>query len=138
MNLQQVLIKEFHKNDNREDLLKIEFENLKKSIKKYEFENKTEYKYHATNNNLEIEPEKKYADHGWINYYDFINLDTSKFPTTIDEWREFCLQNNINSNNYIIKCRKYKLPIMPEDFYDGFTNIQIELEGIHEYSNFEL
>lgn len=76
------------------------------------------------------EPEQYFKKKGvWINWCDFLGIDTSKFIKTKEEWITFCKKQNVKSiEDYKIICDKYKcLPMNPCDFYIGFGNIGSEL-----------
>jgi predicted helicase len=67
----------------------------------------------------------------WINWYDFLNIDTSLYCKTITEWRLFIQKNNIiitSLDDYKEKSKKYcELPDNPSDFYKNFRDIFTEL-----------
>ena len=86
---------------------------------------KDEYKKYAEKNKLDLEPEKKFINSGWKNYYDFLNISTESFPETLDELKKICKQHGLdNVNVYIAKYHKYDLPEMPEEISKyGLSNI---------------
>jgi superfamily II DNA or RNA helicase len=119
---------------NEEESLKIQYQILKEKIQKYNkvnsksnsrLSNKTEYKKYAQKNKLVINPEQKFINHGWKNYYDFLGIDTSKYPDTFDELKNICKNHCLdNEDVYITKCNKYELPEMPEEISKyGLSNI---------------
>ncbi len=76
------------------------------------------------------DPEKYFRNNGvWRNWYDFMGTDTSIFISNKEEWIKFCKEKNIkNSIEYNENCKIYKeLPLYPDIFYKGFTNILYEL-----------
>jgi predicted helicase len=66
----------------------------------------------------------------WVNWYDFIGMDTSLFIQCKKHWINFCKEKQINSlEEYNLNCDLYKcLPRSPENFYKDFTNILYELK----------
>ena len=59
------------------------------------------------------------------NYYDFLGIDISKYPVTLDELKDICKKYCLdNEDVYIAKCNKYGLPEMPEEISKyGLSNI---------------
>lgn len=107
---------------NEEDSLINEYIILKEKIQKMNIINKDEYKKYAKNNNLEIEPENKYINYGWKNYYDFLGINIDKYPKILNEVKNICKDKNINNElTYLKKCKKYNLPEMPMEIYNNFT-----------------
>jgi hypothetical protein len=135
--LKNILIENLDKNYevNEEESLKIQYEILKEKIQKYnvykkkdkvyKINNKEEYKKYAEKNKLDLEPEKKFINSGWKNYYDFLNISTESFPETLDELKKICKQHGLdNIDVYLAKCHKYGLPEMPEEISKyGLSNI---------------
>ena len=139
--LKNILIEDLNKKyeANEEESLKIQYELLKEKIQKYNkvnskknskltnnrLNNKDEYKKYAEKNKLDLEPEKKFINSGWKNYYDFLNISTESFPETLDELKKICKQHGLdNVNVYIAKYHKYDLPEMPEEISKyGLSNI---------------
>jgi uncharacterized protein YqgV (UPF0045/DUF77 family) len=107
--------------------LKVEYEILKEKVLNLGLENKVNYKEYAKTKNMETEPEKKYLNNGWTNYYDFLGIDTSNFPKTLDELKKILKNKNINSIEKYNKkenIEKYNLPEMPEEIQKyGISNI---------------
>jgi len=108
---------------SEEESLKIQYKILKEHIQKYnKINNKEEYKKYAEKNKLDLEPENKYINSGWKNYYDFLNISTESFPETLDELKKICKHHSLdNIDVYLAKCNKYNLPEMPEEIYNNFT-----------------
>ena len=71
-------------------------------------------------------------------WYDFLCIDTSNFIKTKTDWVEFCKSINIaSSDDYFEKCKIYnKLPIMPEEYYIGFTSVSNELDLLEDSRRF--
>ena len=108
-----------------------EFMLLKNKVQEIGIKDKKEYlqktKDYKTLNNI-TNPEKKYKEY-WTNWYDFLGIDTSEFIQKKDEWKKYCLSKDFNSvDDYYKLCENNnKLPTMPEDFYNKFTDIKSEL-----------
>lgn len=80
-----------------------------------------------------VNPEKYFNTYNlWLNWYDFLGLDTSMYCQTIDSWRAFCLNIGVSSlEDYNKKSKIYKeLPANPCEFYPHFNDTLTEL-GIH-------
>jgi superfamily II DNA or RNA helicase len=85
------------------------------------------YRTFAEEKDLELDPDIIY-DKLWTNWYDFLGIDTSIFPQTKEEWKQICIENNLNDLTYYDKCYELNLPLMPEEMYKGnYTNIIAEL-----------
>ena len=65
----------------------------------------------------------------WVNWYDFLGIDTSKYCRDITEWRNFCLNIGITSlEDYNEKSKQHdELPKMPSQYYSHFRDIETEL-----------
>jgi hypothetical protein len=112
---------------DEDESLKTEYELLREKINniksKYKPKNKLEYKEYAKKNKLEVNPEQKFINHGWKNYYDFLGLDISKYPETLDELKEICKRHSLdNEDVYLAKCNTINLPEMPEEIYRNFSS----------------
>jgi superfamily II DNA or RNA helicase len=106
---------------NEDEILKFEYENFKKLNQTnilYQIESKLEYISRINEFNLEPEPEMKYATI-WINWYDYLGINTDIYPETIYEWKKLCKQYNIRSyNDYLKKIKTFdNMPLMPEELY---------------------
>ena len=78
---------------------------------------------------MEESPETKY-EKWWINYYDFLGIDTSKYPKNKEELIKKCRILGIKEDaDYCDLAEEYSLPTMPQDLYTNFTNIYNELTG---------
>jgi hypothetical protein len=104
----------------------IEFNTLKKSIQNKNISSDIEYINYATTNNLCIEPHIKFHIY-WKTWYEFLNININIFPD-FNEWKQICITNKINSTNYNKKASKYNLPLMPNEVYKNFTNLQSILD----------
>jgi hypothetical protein len=102
----------------KESILTNELQDLKDLIKD-KFKSDIEYKEYAKKNNLEINPEIKYINVGWINYYDFLNIDITQYPDNLYDFKDFCNKNEITQSNYLEKIEEFNLPLMVKELY-GF------------------
>ena len=99
------------------DVKNIEFLKLKKTISNLNL-NIDKYKTYAKRHNLSILPNEEFKNHGWINYYDFLAIDNSKYPKNRKIFMGLCKKHNLtNEKDYYKNYNKYKLPSMPEELY---------------------
>ncbi len=110
-----------------EDFMKLKFLIEKKKIETIE-----EYKKYCILNpesNFPKDPKSKYSRF-WKGWYDFLSIDTSKYPTSKEIWIKKCEELEItNMEEYMIHYRKYNLPPYPEQFYSNFMSIDEELSN---------
>ena len=108
-----------------------EFNYMKQLNKCMKIKSMKEYKNTKDIHEMYIEePEKYFTEKGvWSNVYDFLNIDTSKYKKSKEEWVKYCKMLKINSlEEYNIKCETDEiLPREPVYFYPGFTYITNEL-----------
>lgn len=86
------------------------------------------------------DPEKYFTGKStniWSCMYDFLGVDTSKFPPTKENLKEKCLNEKITSKTYGNLCKKYNLPENPGSFYKDFKNIEYLLSA-ELYDDWEL
>ena len=77
-----------------------------------------------------IDPKERW-DKYFVNWYEFLNIDTSKYLQSKHEWFSFCKKHDITSGEYKDAYHKYNnLPSMPEELYTPFSNIENELNEI--------
>jgi superfamily II DNA or RNA helicase len=60
----------------------------------------------------------------WKCEYDFLGVDTSKFPHTKELLKKICIDNNITSLTYSNLYEKYNLPKNPAHYYKDFKNLE--------------
>ena len=81
--------------------------------------------------NFIVLPEEYFKQKGvWTNWYDFMNVDTTKFIDSKQKWINFCKEKNVQSlNDYFYLCEVHHdiLPKSPEHFYNHFSSIINEL-----------
>ena len=96
------------------DKMICELKSLKDLVSDKQLQTIDDYKEYATENNLELEPDKKYSQFGWINYYDFLNIDSSKYDFFDDEYMSnLCQEYKIISKPMYFKiAHKKDLPLM--------------------------
>ena len=120
-------------NLNPDEVLRIEFEKLKKiaskiKIKTNELNLVNSWKKKAMKKNLPIKLDEIYFKF-WKGWYDFYDIDKIKFIKTKKEWKNKCLKLGLNVNNYKENiCNYLDLPELPEEIYEDFKNLKIELE----------
>jgi hypothetical protein len=122
--------KEFKKLVGLEEDKEFEYNVLHQNIVNIGLTNKIKYKIYANENNLVLDPENIYQGYGWTNYYDFLGLDISKYPKTLNEWKVLCkklFHRKLDEKTYFKCCAKFNLPEMPNELYKDFTNIKDEL-----------
>lgn len=114
---------------NNELKLKLEFENIKKIIKKKKFLTMGDYYKWATRKNILDDPKIKYQKY-WINSYDFLSIDTTHFINK-SQFKQICIQHKITKISQIDKIiKKYNnIPSDPCEFYNiknfkHFINIE--------------
>jgi hypothetical protein len=62
-----------------------------------------------------------------LNWYDFLGIDTSKYPASKEIWRKKCIEYNLKDKDaYDEKCEKHNLPLMPEELYKDFKSFYEE------------
>ena len=119
-------------NLNLDETLLMEYMEFRKNNKEFFLiETKNEYNDRVNEFGLIPDPKIKYCTI-WTNWYDYLGIDTSIYPQTIDEWKNLCLSNKISSyKEYIdkIKAKVLNLPLMPEEIYgSSYTNFDIILD----------
>jgi hypothetical protein len=63
----------------------------------------------------------------WTNWFDFLNIDTSKWINNLQSWKEYCHEKNITSSSKYYENLDEKMPPEPEYFYPNFKGIDNEL-----------
>lgn len=109
---------------------KNEYAEIKKHNKTLNFNSIASYHASKNMNDKYIENPDKYFGHIWTSWYDFLQIDTSKFIQDKDEWVKFCKDKNVLTvEDYYNLCKIYKnLPLNPVEFYRFYTNLGHELE----------
>jgi hypothetical protein len=69
----------------------------------------------------------------WVNWYDYLGVNTSGFIQDKGQWLEYCRLHHITNYKEYYEMQKIKkeLPLYPEDLYIEFTNIDYELNKIN-------
>lgn len=111
------------------EILEIEYNEFKKMNDDfYLIEDKYEYKMRIEEFGLEPEPEIKYIKI-WKNWYDYLGIDTTKYPSTKEEWLQIIIKNKIKTyDEYKNKASDLGLPLMPEELYNDYENFDIEFK----------
>jgi superfamily II DNA or RNA helicase len=75
-----------------------------------------------------LDPKERFPMY-FKNWYDFLKIDTNGFIKSIVKWRKLCNSKKIkNIKEYFKLCSRDKtFPIMPEEFYHGYTNFSNEI-----------
>lgn len=134
--------------ESEEELAKLTLRlRYSKALRSSQTQEKDEYDYvQRLNRELGINSKQKYIDAKhthkhyiddpehyfvdlWKDWYHFWGVDTSAFLPTKEEWIRFCREKKVVTvNDYLALCREdERLPLNPELFYRGFTNICNEL-----------
>ena len=118
---------------SQDEILKAEFERLKKiasvlSIKVNGKYNANSWIKFAKKENLPLEPDKKYCLL-WKGWYDFYGIDINIFPKTKKDWLKKCKNYKLDYSNYKEKfIQVANMPENPEEIYQDFKNLKIELD----------
>ena len=106
---------------SEDDKLNIEFDKTKKMVKECNITNETMYNEIIVPMN-NINNPREHFKNLWKGWNDFLNIDTSIYPKTLEEWKKQCIKRNITKHQkYKSQWSKYKLPEFPEELY-GFKN----------------
>jgi superfamily II DNA or RNA helicase len=62
----------------------------------------------------------------WTSWYDFLGLDTSKYPPTKNEWKKICMDNGWTTREVYNEKRSDDLPMNPTEFYPTFESWSTE------------
>ena len=102
-----------------DEKLKIEFERLKNLIKNKKFKNMKEYEVYAKKHKLIENPKEKYNKF-WLNYCDFLNIDTSKYISK-EKLKNLCKGNNVKDKldyyNRLYQSNEDRVPEDPCEYY---------------------
>ena len=81
-------------------------------------------KDHRSSESFMLDPEKYFREKGlWVNWYDFLKIDTTHLIKSLRELKEFCKSKNINEHNYHDEIKKYpQIPKMPGELINNFTS----------------
>lgn len=117
---------------NREGIYTLydEWNKLRRYVIPMRLEHKNEYFSLAeSDNKLCKDPETKFKRY-WINWYDFMGIDTSGFIQTKEEWKKRCNELNIKTwDDFLEKSITHQeLPLMLSDFYKTYTNFLDEID----------
>lgn len=62
----------------------------------------------------------------WTSWYDFLGVDTSKYPQTKNEWKKICIDNGLTTREVYNEKRSVDLPMNPTEFYPTFESWSTE------------
>ena len=119
---------------NQDEILKAEFEKLKKVVRKKNFSTINEYYKWTKKKNLEENPKIKYEKF-WINSYDFLGIDTKKFVNK-NKFTKICVKFDIKKISDVEKLVKIydNIPYDPCEFYK-IKNFKDFIGGEEVYIN---
>ena len=111
-------------NINMIDKNKSDFKELKEKIKDM-FINKVDYKLYAKENELVINPDEIYLEYGWDNWYDFLGIDISVYPKTLNELKIKVRECKFRTyKQYLRYAIENNLPCMLEELYKEYTSFE--------------
>jgi hypothetical protein len=120
-NIKKELVKQVDKKFGifEDEKQKIIFGDLKKLVKKLKIKTKEEYVTLSKKDTaLKKNPDKQFSEL-WKGWYDLLDIDISKYPTTKEKWLQICREKKIESHDDYKKCYgKYKLPELPKELYN--------------------
>jgi hypothetical protein len=74
----------------------------------------------------------------WKGWYEYLGVDISIFPASIDAWRFICKRENIKNNvDYFEKWSHVSNPSLPQEpaeMYKGFRGVDMELSAIQLFN----
>ena len=115
-----------------------EIYNYHKQYNKNKFNSVQDFKNNP-NKHIDIKPH--FPISVWNGWYDYLNIDSSNFIKTKDEWIKYCNSKNINTvDEYVNMCNiDKKLCIEPSYFYhnEDFKGIINELDSSNQNWLFE-
>ena len=108
---------------SQDEILKAEFERLKKTVKEKNFLTINEYYKWAKKKNLEENPKIKYNKF-WTNTFDFLGIDTSNYINK-NKFKKICIKFDIKNVNDLEKINKIYdvIPYDPCEYY-GIKNFK--------------
>jgi len=122
----QEINRQFKEENNlsENDILRLEYSTFKiKNQKDFLIETDIEYCTRVEEFNLDPDPKSKYGVH-WINWYDFLGIDVSIYPKSVEDFRVKYKSYNITTEiEYNQKASLYGLPLMPQEIYLNFGNL---------------
>ena len=122
---------------NSKNKIHLEYDILYDLIKEMKFIHKDNYKKWAITNNEKECPESYFKNNGWVNYYNFLNINIDLYPKTIEELKDKCISNNIKTKvEYESRLVELNMPSMPDELYGkylSFNNEKISIKKIINY-----
>lgn len=104
------------------DILKCEYNKWVDYNKRCRIISKQIYEKHTKRNNNMIKDPVIYFGKIWKNWYDYLGLDVSMYPTNTSDLIKIIEELDIRTvEQYYNSCEYCNLPSMPEELYIGFT-----------------
>ncbi len=111
-----------------------DFKALKSVVKENNIKSYFEYKEVCEKLKIIPNPEYIFSTY-WKDWYDFLGIDTSIYPSSKLELKLKINVLNINTmKDYYVKADEYKIPLMPDELYPDFIDFN-ELFDISEGDN---
>jgi len=114
-NIKQHIITET--NLTEKEILQFEYDTFKICNKVYMIKTDKEYYSRITEFNYVAEPKIRYAKI-WINWYDYLGIDTTIYPKDFSELQKNIKKYKIKTlKQYYQQCESLNMPLMPEELY---------------------
>jgi superfamily II DNA or RNA helicase len=109
--------------------IKDEFDNLRRYVRRLQLKSKIDYRIRVSQDPVLVYEPDDYFGKNWTNWCDFLGIDESQYPKTKDEWKKLCQSLGVSSWSHYLDLQRNnpRLPEMPQDIYDEFTNFDDEL-----------
>ena len=101
---------------------KEQYELVRSLNKQYGLTSKQSYGEFATIHERYIEDPKIYFKDHWLNWYDFLGVDTTKYPQTKADWIRVCKDMELTVWNVYKQKNIATLPANPGEMYEDYTN----------------
>ena len=106
---------------NNKNSKNLEYDILYDLVKEMKFIHKDDYKKWSILNNENEYPESYFKNNGWVNYYNFLNINIDLYPKTIEELKVKCISNNIKTlEEYESRMVELNIPSMPDELYSKY------------------
>lgn len=102
---------------SEDDKLLIEFTKIKKLVKDCNITNESMYNENIVPMTNICNPSEHFKNL-WKGWYDFLDIDTTMYPKTLEDWKKQCIKYNITEHKkYKAQYNKLRLPEFPEELY---------------------
>jgi superfamily II DNA or RNA helicase len=130
--LQHVKLNLYHRNALHYigSRFKLEYDLYRCKNQELNIQSRTEYNEHESKGDVLENPMDYFEKRDptiWKGWYNYLGIDTSKYPPNKTHWHNVCKKNNISSNNYDDMFDRYNLPKDPDELYKDFKSIGYEL-----------